>query len=111
LWTGRPFVFAFWAVRKAALAGYTPELNIARIFQDSRDLGLHHTPEIASAWASRIALPESAIAEYLTRNIDYSLDSENLEGLQLFYRYAEECGVLPSAPELDFLEQPRLTVK
>ncbi|MGH9571902.1 MAG: menaquinone biosynthetic enzyme MqnA/MqnD family protein, partial [Candidatus Angelobacter sp.] len=110
-WTGRPFVFAFWAVRKAALSGTAPELNIARTFQDSRDHGLQHSSEIASAWASRIDLPQGTIFEYLTRNIDYGLDPENLEGLRLFYRYAEECGALPPAPELDFLEQPRLTAK
>ena len=34
-WTGRPFVFAFWAVRKAALQGRDGEPNIAQVFQQS----------------------------------------------------------------------------
>src|SRR5579884_4055353 len=49
-WTGRSFVFAFWAVRKAALQERGTEPTIAHVFQQSRDNGLKHIPEIASAW-------------------------------------------------------------
>jgi chorismate dehydratase len=107
-WTGRPFVFAFWAVRREALTGLAPEVNIARVFQQSRDRGLQHIPEIAAAWAPRLDLPEKLVSDYLTENVDYSLDQENLEGLRLFFRYATEMAVLPPAPEIQFLDQPRL---
>ena len=110
-WTGRPFVFAFWAVRKAALAQAVPDLNIARVFQESRNNGVRHIPQIASVWTSKLGLPETLICEYLTQNIDYALDAENLEGLRLFYRYAAECDALPRTPELEFFEMPRLTVR
>lgn len=109
-WTFLPFVFAFWAVRKAALANLSGEVNIARIFQQSRDNGLNHVPEIARDWSGRLGLKEPVIREYLTSNIDYSLDEENLRGLRLFYRYAAECQVLPPAPELQFVEPVRSTV-
>ncbi len=105
-WTGRSFVFAFWAVRKAALQARTSKLNIAEAFQQSRDHGLQHIGEIASAWAPRLGLSASLIAEYLTENVDYSLDLENLEGLNLFYRYGAEIGVFERRPELDFLDLP-----
>ena len=49
-WTGRPFVFAFWAVRRAALQDRGAGTDIAQVFQQSRDHGLNHIPEIASAW-------------------------------------------------------------
>src|SRR5882724_3854057 len=106
-WTGRPFVFAFWAVRKAALQNVPPDLDIPRIFQQSRDNGLKHIPEIAASWSTRLDLPEPQITEYLGQNVDYFLDSENLEGLRLFYRYGLECKVLTAAPELHFLAQPK----
>lgn len=106
-WTYLPFVFAFWAVRRQALESVSAGLNVARVFQQSRDNGLQHVPEIVDAWAGRLQLPAQDIHEYLTSNIDYSLDEENLKGLRLFYRYAEECNVLPPAPELRFLESPR----
>jgi len=106
-WTGRPFVFAFWAVRKSALQGVAPELDIPRMFQQSRDNGVKHIPEIAASWSTRLDLAEPLITEYLGQNVDYFLDSENLEGLRLFYRYGVECKVLPASPELHFLAQPK----
>lgn len=109
-WTGRPFVFAFWAVRKAALAGSAPNVNLVEVFQQSRDNGLQHIPEIVATWAPRLGLPPKLVGEYLVENVDYSLDQENLEGLRLFFRYAAECNVLSAAPEIQFLDQPRLAL-
>jgi chorismate dehydratase len=59
---------------------------------------------IAGEWAPRLGLSEADIRTYLTENIYYDLDPACLEGLQLFYRYAQECGALPAAPALRFLE-------
>lgn len=103
-WTGRPFVFAFWAVRKAALNSVSVEVNLPQVFQQSRDAGLKHIPEIAKEWSPRLALPAPLISSYLNENIDYGLEAENLDGLRLFYKYAAEMKVLPEAPALDFLE-------
>jgi chorismate dehydratase len=106
--TGKPFVFAFWAVRQAALMD-AALIDLAGIFQESRDHGLDpdHLDQIAREWAPKLALSESSVRSYLTGNIHYYLDAECLEGLQLFYRYGEEIGVLPKAPELRFLEAAR----
>ena len=105
--TGKPFVFAFWAIRRAALTNAPADL--AAIFQTSRDHGV--VPEsvtlIAKDWAGRLGLSEEDVRSYLTENIHYHLDPGCLDGLQLFYRYAAECGVLPSAPALQFLEVAR----
>lgn len=109
-WTYLPFVFAVWAVRKSALRELKSNINIARVFQQSRDHGLQHIPEIAEAWAPHLSLDQALIRDYLSQNIDYTLDRENLEGLKLFYRYAEECGVLPRAPEFSFVDQSSFVV-
>jgi chorismate dehydratase len=108
-WTGRPFVFAFWAMRKAALGQAYAGPNVTEVFQRSRDHGLQHIPEIVSSWAPRLSLPPQVVSDYLVENVDYFLGPENLEGLRLFYRYAAECSVLPAAPEIQFLSQPRVT--
>jgi chorismate dehydratase len=104
-YTGKPFVFAFWAVREAALQEASPSLDLAQIFQDSRDHGL--TPaslnQIAREWAPRLNLREDEVRSYLTESIHYELDPGCIEGLQLFYRYAAEIGALPAAPEMSFL--------
>ncbi len=102
--TGKPFVFAFWAVREDAAE--KTALDLASIFQSSRDHGLASSSldQIAREWAPRTGLGEAGVRSYLTENIHYQLDAECIEGLELFYRYAQECGVLPSTPPLHFLE-------
>ena len=100
-WTGKPFVFAFWAVRRAA----DPDTSIARDLQHSRDQGLErdHLAKLATEWRTRLGMAEDEIKQYLTRNIEYKLEPDCIDGLRLFYRYAEEVGALPKAPELSFL--------
>jgi chorismate dehydratase len=103
--TGKPFVFAFWAVRQAALAHAHAAINLAKVFQESRDHGLQPASigVIAREWAPRLQLTEEAITNYLTGNIHYELDYECLKGLDLFYRYATECKALMTNPRLHFL--------
>jgi chorismate dehydratase len=102
--TGKPFVFAFWAVRRSALEN-TP-LDLATIFQASRDHGLQpeNISRIAREWSPKLGLSESEVRSYLTENIHYQLDPGCIEGLQLFYRYAAECGAFPASPPLQFVE-------
>jgi len=104
-YTGKPFVFAFWAVRQDALREAATSQDLAAIFQQSRDHGLEPASldQIVREWAPRLGLKESDVRSYLTESIHYHLDAPCLEGLQLFYRYAAEIGALPPAPELDFL--------
>jgi chorismate dehydratase len=103
--TGKPFVFAFWAVRQDALCEVVQSQDLAATFQQSRDHGLEPASldHIAREWSPRLSLSETAIRAYLTENIYYHLDTACLEGLQLFYRYAAEIGALPAAPEMRFL--------
>jgi chorismate dehydratase len=103
--TGKPFVFAFWAVRQNALREGAPSQDLAAVFQQSRDHGLEPASldQIAREWAPRLGLKNSDVRTYLTENIYYYLDTACLEGLQLFYRYAAEIGALPAAPEMRFL--------
>jgi chorismate dehydratase len=103
--TGLPFVFAVWAVRLDALNRKPDGLNIAKVFQQSRDHGLEpqNLDVIAKEWAPKLGLSEADIRSYLTDNIHYYLDRENHAGLKLFLRYAQEIGLIPSVPELRFL--------
>jgi chorismate dehydratase len=106
-YTGKPFVFAFWAVRQGVLPEALPSLDLAAAFQQSRDHGLEPASldHIAREWAPRLGISETDVRSYLTENIYYHLDAACLEGLQLFYRYAAETGALPAAPKMNFLEQ------
>jgi chorismate dehydratase len=132
--TGKPFVFAFWAVRQNALQedalqgdalcgdsrprlsasrnDALPALDLASIFQQSRDHGLEPASldQITREWAPRLSLKEAVVRSYLTENIYYQLDPPCLEGLQLFYRYAAEIGALPAVPEMDFLSAAKACI-
>ena len=104
--TGLPFVFAVWAVRKAALAQMREGLDLAGIFRRSRDHGLRpeSVASIAREWARRMGLAEAEIVRYLQENIHYQLDAECRKGLARYFELAAECGVIERAPELEFWE-------
>lgn len=103
--TGKPFVFAFWAIRLDSLQRKPRQLDLAKVFQQSRDHGLEpqNLQAIAAEWSPRVKLSEGEIYSYLTENIHYYLDRQNHAGLQLFLRYSQEIGVIPEVPELRFL--------
>jgi chorismate dehydratase len=102
--TGLPWVAAFWALRPSALqqTSVSPS-KLVEDLQTSRDHGLEHIEDLVSEWSTRIAVPAGTIRFYLTKNIHYILDEACLRGLDLFYRYAAECGALPPAPPLRML--------
>jgi chorismate dehydratase len=112
-YTGKPFVFAFWAVREQALKEADPTLDVVTIFRESRDHGLsgESLTQIGKEWAPRLRLTESDVRSYLTENIHYQLDSGCLAGLQLFYRYAAEIGVLPAPSLLRFVESTKAVAR
>jgi chorismate dehydratase len=102
--TGKSFVFAFWAIRKQALAGRNAAA-IAEVFKKSRDHGLSpkNLEAIAQEWAPRLGLTVEFVRVYLTHNIHYYLDPPCLEGLKVYYRLSAEIGALPQAPGLQFV--------
>jgi chorismate dehydratase len=104
--TGKPFVFAFWAVRTDALREIDPRLDLAEAFRNSRDHGLEAASlqKIAAEWSPRLGMTEAEIRSYLTESIHYQFDAECIEGLRLFYSYAAEIGALPVAPDLRFID-------
>lgn len=102
--TGKPFVFAFWAVR-GKCASEDDLAYVAAVFRTSRDAGLAHLPEISREWSKKLALSPEFITSYLTENIQYSLDAENIAGMHLFFELASELKVLPPAPELRFTRE------
>ena len=90
--TSYPAVLAVWAARAAAT---TPE--VIRDFHDSLAFGLQHIQEISAEASRELNLPAHKITRYLTENIDYSLDVENLRGLQRYYEMAAELGLIREA--------------
>jgi chorismate dehydratase len=103
--TGKAFVFAVWAVRKAALLEADSKLDIPSIFQHSRDHGLE--PEnllgISRDWAPKLEMTVADVQSYLRDNIFYKLDQQCLDGLRLYFQYAEECGLIAPSSNFEML--------
>jgi chorismate dehydratase len=93
--TGFPAVLALWAARPAAVTA-----AVIRDFQDSLAFGMQHLADISAEASRELNLPADKIARYLGENIDYTLDGENLRGLQRYYDLAAELGLIPQARPL-----------
>ena len=95
--TGKPAVLAIWVGRRDAI---TPE--VLADFMASKQFGLERAREIAEAAAIKLDLPPRALERYLTENIHYDLDEENLSGLQLYFEKAAAAGLIPHNKPLEF---------
>ncbi|MGH9328358.1 MAG: menaquinone biosynthetic enzyme MqnA/MqnD family protein [Terriglobia bacterium] len=104
--TGLPFVFALWAGHRESGIG-----KLSREFTASRDYGLAHIPEIAKEYAPRLAMSPEEIEIYLTQNIDYTLDEDNLKGLSVFFELAREFGLGGGQKEPEFASSEALGAK
>jgi len=101
-WTGLPFVFALWTVRRDA-----PELpvpgGVAPFFHRSLEMGKDNLPAIVDeAWRS-IGWTKAELKEYLTENISYALGEAERQSLALFFEKAARHGFAPEAKPLEFL--------
>jgi chorismate dehydratase len=102
--TSLPWVAAVWAIRPEALThGHTSSARLIEDLTNSRDHGLAHIEDLVQQWTPRIPIPAATIHHYLTQNIHYILDDACIQTIQLFRRYADEFGILPSLPTLRFL--------
>jgi chorismate dehydratase len=105
--TGLPWVAAVWAVRPEALT----TLSAGQLIDDlvaSRDAGLAHREQLVREWTPRIAVPESTIREYLTRNIHYELTPDCVVAIARFRAEAARIGVLPPLATLRFLPRDNI---
>jgi chorismate dehydratase len=98
--TGRPFVFAVWAVREDAVVG---EPELARDFIAAKREGVGRREQIATQYATELELPRDELLSYLRDNVNYDLDDENIAGMRLFFDLAQECGLISQSRELRFV--------
>jgi chorismate dehydratase len=100
-WTGLPFVFAVWVIRKETVAAKDARVqggieallsskrwgraNIGRICERAAESGLLSIPEL----------------EEYYRCLRFDLNGEERRGLELFYSYLFQAGELEQAPKLD----------
>ena len=95
--TGKPSVLALWTARPDVVTA-----ELVADFQASKAYGLARAREIAEAASIKLDLPPLALERYLTDNINFDLDAENLAGLDLYYRHAAALGLIPRARPVEF---------
>ncbi len=98
--TDLPFVFAVWVVREDALGDYH---RFKLDFEMAKREGLERASEIAEQYSKVLNKPSSELLAYLTTNVNYELDGENLAGLREYYRQAFELGFVEQEKELLFV--------
>jgi chorismate dehydratase len=87
--TGLPFVYAFWAGRPGVLTAADVEA-----LQRSRDAGIDRSEDLARVYVGPNPERQAIGARYLRDNIRYYLGEDEQAGLEAFFRYAAEAGVV-----------------
>jgi len=87
--TGLPFVYAFWAGRPGALTPADVEA-----LQQARDAGIGRPEELARVYVGPSPERQAIGAQYLRDNIKYYLGEDEQAGLETFFRYAAEAGLV-----------------
>ncbi|GGF75193.1 chorismate dehydratase [Paenibacillus albidus] len=108
-WTGLGMTFAVWAVNREA-ARVKPEAitEIAEAFAESKARGLRSLTPIIAAARSAIGGTEAYWQEYF-RNLCYDFEERQQEGLNLYFRYAYEMGLLPQEVKMELWSNNLLT--
>jgi chorismate dehydratase len=103
--TGLPFVFALWIVRRDAAREKHAELaDLCRDLIAAKKLACGSYAEIAAGCAEREWLGVSELVDYW-RTISYELTPAHLEGARCFFRHAFEMGLIPTLPVLRFFDE------
>jgi predicted solute-binding protein len=98
--TGLPFVFAVWAAREDVCAGAP---GLADDLIAARREGIDHIEQIATQYTGELELPRSELLDYLTNNVNYDLDDENLLGMATYFDLAHECGLIAQPRSMLFI--------
>lgn len=103
-WTGLPFVFAVWAVRRDYLAEQPQTVHEAhRAFLTSRDVSLEEVGKVAEQAARWEAFDAELLARYFT-TLDFRLGPEQLAGIAEFARLTGAGTGYPADVRVDLLE-------
>ncbi len=102
--TGLPFVFALWIVTREVVEAKGGEVRAlgARLLE-AKQLAYSSYEEIAARCGEKEWLGREALVDYW-RTISYDLTPQHIEGVRCFFRMAHELGLLPSDPELRFID-------
>ena len=101
-YTGLPFVFAFWFVRRDTAEGRRDAVALLhQALVAAKERACRSYREIARSCPESAWYGEERLIDYWN-TISYDLTPEHCDGARLFFRYAADLGLLPEPPELEF---------
>ncbi|MBI4357892.1 MAG: menaquinone biosynthesis protein [Candidatus Omnitrophica bacterium] len=105
-WTEVPFCFAVWAVQRRFFEHSSREVfQFSRRLRENAERNLQDLETLMKE-ALGLTIADARFSQvfgYLF-NLNYFLDSEMKEGLELFYRFAARAGLAPKVTEIRFIE-------
>lgn len=103
-YTGLPFVFALWLIRRSAVAREPAACRrLAERLIISRQLAVTYFAEIAAVSVQNDWTNREFLINYW-QTISYDLDEKHLEGLKLYFKLAVQCGIIEHEPPLCLLD-------
>lgn len=96
-YTGLPFVYAIWVVKKGARIS-----GINNLLREAKEAGIQSVKTLAITESQRTQFTQEQCLRYLTRSIRYDLGDEEIKGFWAFYQHAVSLGLAPEGREIVF---------
>ncbi|MFQ5956195.1 MAG: menaquinone biosynthetic enzyme MqnA/MqnD family protein [Candidatus Brocadiales bacterium] len=94
--TGLPFVYALWTSTSREMLD-----EASHLLQDAKERGREDVVAIALRESTNLGLEPDLCIRYLTKCIRYDLGKEEIKGLQHFYDYAQQMGLVPDGVKFE----------
>ena len=92
--TGKKMVYALWVTREDFAKQYPDKVrDVLDALLQSKDYAYKNINEIATSIAGKKKIDCGFVREYL-HTLNYDFDAESIESLELYFKYAKECGII-----------------
>lgn len=101
-YTGLPFVFALWILRRAAAQDKAHQVrDLLAQLQRSQQKAFSDLAALARSIPECSWMTEAGLVGYW-QSMSYGLDEEHIRGLELFFQLCRKQNLLPDVPQLNF---------
>lgn len=101
-YTGLPFVFALWILRRAAAKEKAQQISDLLVqLQISQQRAFDDLAVLARSVPERSWMTEAGLVDYW-QTMSYRLEEDHIRGLQLFFQLCRKQSLLPEDPQLNF---------
>ncbi len=103
--TGLPFVFALWILRREAVIKHPDQINeLSLCLQRSREAAFNNLPEMAKELSATTAFSADQLEAYW-QGMSYDLSDGHIEGLRLYFTLCHKHALLEKVPEFHFFPE------